>query len=1014
MTDFYSILGLEKSAPLRDIKAAYRVLAKKYHPDVNKSAEAARQMQSVNEAYETLGDPIKRAEYDQIREMGGGSAQVASEQSVHVACKKCGKVDSTLRVSTFTTVWSFVFFSTYRGWSQILCAKCRVLESLKFNLQVLFFGWWGIPWGIIWTIVFFIKNAMGGHQPRENNAVLLATVGKNLIETGDYIEAEKALIESLKLKDNKYVQDLLRTAKSRAGFKKEKNHLEKVAGFESHPLVYNSILLILILASFLFALNVFSSQLNPQSSKKELSQEAEKKIKEQVAKDSGIDPLQDDSRKKELHESNTRGMLHQTWIDKLFAKINILRGDRWNLPIHQGDSREHVYQVLGDPTDNSDKYIAANEHLQKTLQARDDTKFWMDKGIVISFKDDIVSSITASGYQCATKINTNPIVYGIYSTDDVQTLIAKLGLPYLPNETNSNPDFSLSQSEFEWRLGKLRITRSILTKDTTDDFKKKCPVGYPWGGITIEDLNPIIHEEKNREEDIKIKNEKVNLSGKEITPKEISDRYKDRIYIIKSFDSQGKVASFGTGFLSQDKKIVTNFHVVEDARRIKVKSLYGGSEEVEVGVLSYDKEADWVILNLGSWSDKKEPYPPVQHSEKVETGDAVTVIGNPEGLTGSLSTGVVSSTRNENGISWVQITAPISHGSSGSPVFDSTGRWLGLATLSVVEGQNLNLATPSKPIIDQLNSTNQTKEIDLPLKEFYLEALNKLNLRHKMMSDDAKEREEAISGIKALLEIYPDPDDQTRLLGDLAQTFPNNWIKERIETYDKQIALNLGWDYFPLINKGDLLWDLENQKQDLEQRELEQKITSENQVEYNASKQAFYNQLRILGAKENIIASIEKNGGPDKVKGSYWDTVINKLKNADKVEVLDLLFKCVNNDAQLKRKLNDTSVKADRTESYKLYNLAIGKAKKEITEDFSEAKKDHEEDILKKNHEEIYQRQLNDIAERHASDAYWIGYLYWMMENNKDAEEWLVKSKEMNPKSTQGADKILTKIHSSK
>jgi len=51
MQDHYSILGLQKTASLREIKAAYRVLAKKFHPDVNKSAEAAKWMQSINEAY---------------------------------------------------------------------------------------------------------------------------------------------------------------------------------------------------------------------------------------------------------------------------------------------------------------------------------------------------------------------------------------------------------------------------------------------------------------------------------------------------------------------------------------------------------------------------------------------------------------------------------------------------------------------------------------------------------------------------------------------------------------------------------------------------------------------------------------------------------------------------------------------------------------------------------------------------------------------------------------------------
>jgi len=1021
MTDYYSILGLEQTAPLRDIKAAYRVLAKKYHPDVNKSAEAARQMQSVNEAYETLGDPIKRAEYDQIREMGGGSARVASEQSVHVVCKKCGKVDSTLRVSTFTTVWSFVFFSTYRGWSQILCAKCRVLESLKFNLQVLVFGWWGIPWGIIWTILFLIKNAIGGHQPKENNAVLLATVGKNLIDLGDYIEAEKALIESLKLKEDPYIQSLLRTAKSKSNFKPEKNHLHRVASLESHPLIYNSLLLGLIAAIGLAAMNLFTDQ-GEQHQKKHKNTPDELAVPD-LEKDLEATGYVSPEEKKKVCETNTQRLLHQSWTKKIQAYINILRGERWALPVHLGDSREHVYQVLGDPTDNSDKYIAANEHLQKTLESKNDTKFWIQKGLIISFKDDIANSITVSGLQCATDKYTNPIVYGVYSTDNAEDLIKKLGLPYLPNCTNSSPDFSFSQAEFEWRWKDLRITRSILTKQQTDDYKKICPVGYPWGGVTLEDLRPIIQEEKNRIEDKRIKNEKVSLTGKEISPKEIFEKYKDRIYLVISYNSQDKPFCFGTGFLYRDAQIISNYHVVEDARKIKVKPLFGGGEEEDVAVEFFDRKADWVVMDKFHNPLKKdrELYPAVKSTENIETGDPVTIIGNPEGLTGSLSTGVVSSTRTQNGISWIQITAPISHGSSGSPVFNSKGRWIGVATLSVVEGQNLNLATPCNPIIEQLNSSNNIKTIHLPLKESYLKAFNSLDLGGKMISQNPKERDEAIQGIKALLEIYPDPYDQTCLLGYLAEAYPDNQIKEKLEIYDKQISLNLNWDYFPLINKGLLIWNLENQKQDEEQKKQEKQLLDESETKSQQLKAEIYNIMRRFGAKEEIITSIESLGGPDKVKMGWWEKTFNQLEGDYKAELIKSFKKYLEYKSDLKDKTDRIFVKPDHSESYKIFSSAIDKVKKEIQKDFDEAKKAHEQDIypnmldeIKKNHDEVYQSQLLRLAQQHASDACEIGYMYWMMENNKDAIEWLEKSKKMDPNSTQKADKILEKIRLSK
>jgi hypothetical protein len=93
-------------------------------------------------------------------------------------------------------------------------------------------------------------------------------------------------------------------------------------------------------------------------------------------------------------------------------------------------------------------------------------------------------------------------------------------------------------------------------------------------------------------------------------------------------------------------------------------------------------------------------------------GDSVIVIGSPFGLETTVSDGIISSMRGQGGL--IQITAPISPGSSGSPVFNSKGEVIGIATFLIQGGQNINFAIPIKRVVNLINKPKkQRSPVDL-------------------------------------------------------------------------------------------------------------------------------------------------------------------------------------------------------------------------------------------------------------------------------------------------------------
>jgi len=182
---------------------------------------------------------------------------------------------------------------------------------------------------------------------------------------------------------------------------------------------------------------------------------------------------------------------------------------------------------------------------------------------------------------------------------------------------------------------------------------------------------------------------------------ELVRRIKPSAVAIETYDVRGEKLSRGSGFFVDIDRVVTNRHVIDNAHRAEVHSSNGNVYPVK-GVLAIDAEADIALLKVEAPPGQVRPL--LLDKTSPQEGESIVVIGNPFGLEGSVTNGIVSAVRDIPTFGRIiQITAPISPGSSGSPVVNMQGQVIGVATLQITGGQSINFAIPSERI-SQLQS----------------------------------------------------------------------------------------------------------------------------------------------------------------------------------------------------------------------------------------------------------------------------------------------------------------------
>jgi Trypsin-like peptidase domain len=164
------------------------------------------------------------------------------------------------------------------------------------------------------------------------------------------------------------------------------------------------------------------------------------------------------------------------------------------------------------------------------------------------------------------------------------------------------------------------------------------------------------------------------------------------VVLIETYGDDGKVSGSGSGFLvSADGRILTNFHVIAHSKRATVRLANEDAYDT-VEVIDVDKRKDIALIKIKAVN---QPFVKLGHSNTVQVGDKIYTLGNPLGVfQNTLSDGILSGVRQMDGYKLFQLSAPISHGSSGSPVFDALGDVIAIVEATVLEGQNLNFAIP--------------------------------------------------------------------------------------------------------------------------------------------------------------------------------------------------------------------------------------------------------------------------------------------------------------------------------
>lgn len=190
----------------------------------------------------------------------------------------------------------------------------------------------------------------------------------------------------------------------------------------------------------------------------------------------------------------------------------------------------------------------------------------------------------------------------------------------------------------------------------------------------------------------------------------ITKKVAPAVVLIKGTTDSGE--ALGTGFIiSSDGKIATNLHVIGSLRNAGVQ-LASGEKFDSFSVLAFDSRKDIAIIKIPGFD---LPFVALGNSNAVQVGEPVLVVGSPLGLQGTVTTGVVSSMRDDpfdGGFKVLQTDAPSNPGNSGGPLVNRQSEVIGIVTFKIRGGENINFAIPVNYLRGIMDSPGTAMTLD--------------------------------------------------------------------------------------------------------------------------------------------------------------------------------------------------------------------------------------------------------------------------------------------------------------